>query len=89
MSVYLLTYNAGGKKPRFEVELPELFLIGKLSVDETEVNLPDIYIFCLQEVCPLKTKSVITKSDNAQIGENYFLKEINSFAKKKIGTAQV
>jgi len=84
LSIYLVTYNAGGKKPK-ENEMPINFFTGKSLINEpSEGNpLPDLYIFCIQEVCPLNPKSVITKSENAKIWEEHFAKTLNEYSTKK------
>lgn len=83
LMVYVLTYNAAGKKPKSGAEIAESFFTGELRAGEgTERDWPDIYAICIQEVCPLNTKSVIAKSDNAQVWEYFLLKSLNSFSFK-------
>jgi hypothetical protein len=84
LSVYILTYNAAGKKPKNSVEIIESFFTGRSSSnEEVKEDWPDLYAFCIQEVCPLSTKSVIAKGDNAQVWEAFLLKSINGFSVKK------
>jgi len=84
LSVYILTYNAAGKKPKAGVDIIENFFTGKSSInEEIKEDWPGLYAFCIQEVRPLNTRSVIAKGDNAQVWEAFLLKSINSYSMKK------
>lgn len=85
LSVYIVSYNAGGKKPKKGVEMPTGFFTGKSSTNESFEplhELPDIYAICIQEVCPLNPKNVITKSNNPAVWEEYLHKALNCFGEK-------
>ncbi len=91
VSVYLVTYNAGGKKPKAGAEIPPNFFTGRSSTNDQSadnlLNLPDLYVFCIQEVCPLNPKSVITKSENAKVWEDHLAKTLNEFSTKRPSAA--
>eukprot|EP00826_Nyctotherus_ovalis_P013436 TRINITY_DN13629_c0_g1_i9.p1 TRINITY_DN13629_c0_g1~~TRINITY_DN13629_c0_g1_i9.p1 ORF type:complete len:142 (-),score=17.97 TRINITY_DN13629_c0_g1_i9:155-580(-) len=82
---YIVTYNAGGKKPKKGAEMPANFFTGKSSINEIFEplhELPDIYVICIQEVCPLNPKNVITKSNNPAVWEEYLHEALNRFGEK-------
>ena len=87
LSVYIVTFNAGGKKPKAGTEIPSEFFLGKSSTNDQSAEnaqcLPDLYVICIQEVCPLNPKSVITKSENAKIWEEFLAKSLNEFSTKR------
>ncbi len=91
ISLYLVTYNAGGKKPKPGSEVPIALFTGKSVNNEqpldTMPSLPDMYVFCIQEVCPLNPKTAIVKTDHAQVWEDYLLKSLNEFSLKRTSNA--
>lgn len=87
ISIYIMTYNAGGKKPKMDEE-SMLTLFCGISANnqnslENSLVLPDLYIFCFQEVCPLNPKTLIAKTDHAQVWEDHLIKSLNNFSVKK------
>jgi len=86
LTIYIVSYNAGGKKPKRDIEMPVEFFMGKTLENE---KLADLYVVCIQEVCPLNPKNVLTKSDNPKVWEDYLSKSLNTFSEKHGGVKYI
>ena len=83
-SILCCTWNCAGRKPS-GVNLEDLILANNPYTDDlisANPTLPDIYVFGLQEICPLTTKTVFVSSDNASQWEDALTTQLNAIAHK-------